>query len=297
MRKLCLAVSAAALMGGFGVTSAWAATNSIVVRPGDTLWRLSQTHHVSIQALEAANPTVNPSDLLVGTVLRLPGSAATAAVRPRYAGRTSYKAPSRPKATPSTPATVTVRPGDTFWKIAQAHHLSVKALEAANPSLNPGNLLVGSVLHLPNAGAKAIDTANVKATRTVVSHPQQSLQQQNLYWMEHIINAEAGYEPLKTQIAVGDVVIHRMRSGYGRTVRDVVFQVVNGRHQFTTVTNGEVYKTPGPTSVQAAMDVLSKGMDVVPGAFVFYNPAVAPKGSWVTMQPKVAQIGHLMFAK
>ena len=66
------------VVGGFGVTSAFAATasNSVTVQPGNTFWTIARSYGVSVQALEGANPSVNPNDLLVGTILTLPSTAA-----------------------------------------------------------------------------------------------------------------------------------------------------------------------------------------------------------------------------
>lgn len=68
--------------------------------------------------------------------------------------------PARPLTTPTTtpPDTVTIRPGDTLSKIAQANNTTVAALVAANqaqfPQLatNPGAIKAGWQLKLPPAG-------------------------------------------------------------------------------------------------------------------------------------------------
>ncbi|KAL9009943.1 MAG: hypothetical protein Q9173_005076 [Seirophora scorigena] len=43
----------------------------------------------------------------------------------------------------------TIQSGDTFWTIAQKLKISVDALKAANPGINPQALQVGQVIHLP----------------------------------------------------------------------------------------------------------------------------------------------------
>ncbi|GMA65359.1 cell wall hydrolase [Alicyclobacillus fastidiosus] len=121
---------------------------------------------------------------------------------------------------------------------------------------------------------------------------------ENLYWMEHVINAEAGGESLTAQISVGDVVLHRLQSGqHGGTVRDVVFEETGGCYQFSCVPNGAIYKTPNASSVQAAKDVLQHGEDEVPHAMVFYNPSETSSDNWVRSQTRIIQYDHLVFAK
>lgn len=58
-----------------------------------------------------------------------------------------------PKANPQNhKMSYTIKSGDTFWSIAQAHGTSVGAIEAANPGVNPSSLQVGQVIHLPGGG-------------------------------------------------------------------------------------------------------------------------------------------------
>lgn len=294
---LGLGLLSTAIVGSLGFTSALAATttaNSVAVSPGNTFWTIAQSQGVSVQALEAANPSVNPNDLLVGTILTLPSSTAT--------GRPSSQAV-------TSPSTVMVRPGDTLWIIARAHGVTVQALQSANPSVNPNDLLVGQVLTLPGSGSGTSGNAGgIGSSPSTASGlgsssgssgaPSSTVAEQNLYWMEHVINAEAGGDSLEAQIAVGDVILHRLQAGgYGSTVHDVVFQVINGYYQFTSVANGYIYTAPSAMSTQAAVDVLDNGADVVPGAMVFYNPAKTNASSWVRSQPYITQIDNLVFAK
>ncbi len=261
--------AAAAAVLAFGISPVFAATQTVTVKPGNTLWTLSKQYGTTVQALQAANPSVNPMNLQVGTVLKLPAKT-------------------------SASNTVVVQPGQTLWLIAHAHGVSVQALQAANPHVNPMNLQVGITLTLP---------ASRTAPPAKASQPSTTIQpsttaQQNLYWMDHVINAEAGGLSLQAQIAVGDVVMHRLKAGgYGSTVHDVVFQVISGHYQFTSVANGMIYSTPSAVSDQAAVDVLDHNTDVVPGAMVFYNPSKTPGASWVRRQPILKTIGPLVFAK
>ncbi|GMA62852.1 cell wall hydrolase [Alicyclobacillus fastidiosus] len=176
--------------------------------------------------------------------------------------------------------TVTVQPGSTMWNISKADGISVQSMENANSNVNPNDLEVGTQLVLPT-GSQSYDTPG------------------NLYWMEHVINAEAGGESLQAQIAVGDVIMHRMESGSygGNSVYDVVFQQTDGIYQFSSVPNGYIYTTPDASSIEAAKDVLQNGTEEVPGALVFYNPAQTPAGNWVWSKPTIAQFGHLVFAQ
>ncbi|MFB5193264.1 cell wall hydrolase [Alicyclobacillus fastidiosus] len=174
-------------------------------------------------------------------------------------------------------ATYTVRPGDSLWSIAHSHGITLAQLESANPQLSDYNQIhPGEDIVLPNGQTSTAD---------------------DLYWLAHIISAEAQGESVQAQEAVGDVVLNRLHAGgYGDTVHDVIFQVVNGAYQFTPVENGAIYNTPTQNAIAAAENDL-QGLNLVPSALVFYNPYEVPAGSWVTQQPTLMQIDSLVFAK
>jgi LysM repeat protein len=73
--------------------------------------------------------------------------AFTAVPRPGSAGNPATPARFRP--TPTGGLTHRVKAGDTLASIAREHHVSLDALTAANPGLNPRRLQVGQSLMVP----------------------------------------------------------------------------------------------------------------------------------------------------
>ena len=74
----------------------------------------------------------------------------------------------------------------------------------------------------------------------------------DVYWLSRIINAEAEGEPFLGKIAVGNVVINRVRStSYPNSIYGVIFDRKYGT-QFSPVSFGTIYKTPTAESVLAA---------------------------------------------
>ena len=62
-----------------------------------------------------------------------------------------------------------------------------------------------------------------------------------LYWLSRIICAESGAESMSGQIAVGNVILNRVRSGsFPNTVEGVIFDRKDAV-QFEPVSNGRVY--------------------------------------------------------
>lgn len=121
-------------------------------------------------------------------------------------------------------------------------------------------------------------------------------QADTLYWLSHIIYAEAGNEPLEGRIAVGNVILNRVASDeFPDTVEGVVFDT---RYcvQFTPIENGSIYLTPDEGSVIAAKLCLD-GAETAGGSFYFIASYCAAN-SWAGRnRPFTIQIGnHCFFA-
>lgn len=115
-----------------------------------------------------------------------------------------------------------------------------------------------------------------------------------VYWLSKIINAESGGEILKGKIAVGNVILNRVRSPYfPNTIYSVIFDRKNGV-QFSPVANGSIYKNANADSIIAAKICL-EGYSIDNYILYFVNPKVAPN-SWVGQnRPFFAQIGNHAF--
>lgn len=101
----------------------------------------------------------------------------------------------------------------------------------------------------------------------------------DLYWLSRIICAESGGEPMRGQIAVGNVVLNRVDSqDFPDTIPEVIFEY-NGKIQFEPVANGTVYKDPTEQSVEAAKRALD-GENTIGKALYFYAPALS-QGEWI----------------
>ena len=116
----------------------------------------------------------------------------------------------------------------------------------------------------------------------------------DLYWLSRIISAEARGEPLEGQIAVGNVVLNRVRSSeFPNTVKEVIFDTKYGV-QFSPVSNGSIYNTPTDSAVMAAKICL-EGYTLSDRALYFFNPAIATS-SWIKRtRPYIMTIGNHAF--
>jgi LysM repeat protein len=128
-----------------------AAGSDYIIVAGDTLGKIAKAQHVSLKALEAANPGVDPKKLKIKQHLVIP--AATPAADATSAAPMG--------ATATGGETYTVKSGDNLSKIAKRHGVSLKALKAAN-NLTTDHIRVGDKLVIPakaeSAPAPVTDT-------------------------------------------------------------------------------------------------------------------------------------------
>ena len=100
-----------------------------------------------------------------------------------------------------------------------------------------------------------------------------------VFWLARIIHAESAGEPLIGKIAVGNVVLNRVRSAYyPNTIYSVIFDRKYGV-QFSPILNGAIYNEPNYASYLAAKICL-EGFDLSEGAFFFLRPELS-SSSWI----------------
>lgn len=105
------------------------------------------------------------------------------------------------------------------------------------------------------------------------SDPLASYDENDVYWLARIIEAEAGGESGEGKLAVANVVLNRVASGsYPDTIYDVIFDTKYGT-QFEPTSNGAIYNTPSEESIEAAKRALS-GENNIGGALYFFNPSL-----------------------
>lgn len=113
----------------------------------------------------------------------------------------------------------------------------------------------------------------------------------DLYLLAKCIYAEARGESYTGQVAVGAVILNRVKSSaFPNSVAGVVYQ----KGAFTAVTDGQINLSPDNTAMNAAQDALN-GWDPTYGCLYYYNPAVATS-SWIFGRTTVTTIGKHVFA-
>ena len=100
-----------------------------MIKAGDTFYNIAHRFNTTVQALIAANPTVNPNMLMIGQQICIP----TQPVTPPCPVGSAY----------------TIKAGDTFYAIAMAHNVTVDELLRFNPGVDPNRLYIGQVICIP----------------------------------------------------------------------------------------------------------------------------------------------------
>ncbi|MEI7024904.1 M14 family zinc carboxypeptidase [Paenibacillus sp. y28] len=108
---------------------------SYVVQPGDTLYRIARRYGLNVPSILAANPSLQENVYLQpGQVLTVPASHGS---------------------------TYVIQAGDTLYDIARRFTISLAALQAANPGIDPVRLRIGQTIVLPPArGERIVDIGN-----------------------------------------------------------------------------------------------------------------------------------------
>ena len=128
----------------------------------------------------------------------------------------------------------------------------------------------------PTSSSKPLNNSN---NQTSSSQANTSYDDDSVYWLSRIIEAEAGGEPFKGKVAVGEVILNRVKSEeFPDTIWTVIFDKEFGI-QFEPVANGTIYNTPSEESIKAAKTALS-GSNYVGESLYFLNPTIA-SSNWI----------------
>ena len=116
----------------------------------------------------------------------------------------------------------------------------------------------------------------------------------NVQLIARAINGEARGEPYEGQVAVGAVILNRVKNpNFPNTIAGVIYQ----SGAFTAVSDGQINQpiAEGSTVVKAAQDALN-GWDPTGGAIYYFNPATATN-NWIWSRPLIKTIGKHRFCK
>jgi N-acetylmuramoyl-L-alanine amidase len=104
------------------------------------------------------------------------------------------------------------------------------------------------------------------------------------------IYGESRGEPYKGQVAVGAVILNRVKSSkFPNSIAGVIYQP----GAFDAVSDGQIDLGPNETALRAARDAMN-GYDPTYGCLYYYNPATTTN-KWMLSKPVALRIGRHVF--
>ena len=186
----------------------------------------------------------------------------------------------------SSPAyawTYNVQWGDSLYTLSRRYATDINTLKAVNQLPND-QILAGGKLWIPDEQPE---------TRAKAATLQHNVNTGDLYLLARLINGEARGEPFEGQVAVGSVILNRVKSGkFPRTIAGNVYKA----GEFESVANGQIWQPLTSSALKAAKAAFS-GWDPSGGALYFFNPAkIHNPYSWIWSRSVIHRIGQHVFA-
>ena len=114
----------------------------------------------------------------------------------------------------------------------------------------------------------------------------------NVNLLARAIYGEARGEPYVGQVAVGAVILNRVKSSsFPNTISGVIYQ----SGAFDAVSDGQINMSPDSTAKKAAQDAIN-GWHPSYGAIYYFNPSTATN-KWIWSRPLTVTIGKHRFCK
>ena len=160
-----------------------------------------------------------------------------------------------------------------------------QTLEAVKYFQRKNGLKVDGIAGEQTLKAMGIMTSSSNSTGSTTSSSDLNL-------LSRLIYGEARGESYTGQVAVGAVVLNRVKSSsFPNTIAGVIYQ----SGAFDVVSDGQINLTPNSTAQKAAQDALN-GWDPTYGAIYYFNPATATN-KWIWSRPMTVTIGKHRFCK
>ncbi len=140
------------------------------------------------------------------------------------------------------------------------------------------------------AGTKTLNAMGIMTSSS--SGGSSSNNSSNVNLIAKAIYGEARGEPYTGQVAVGAVIMNRVKSSkFPNTISGVIYQ----KGAFDAVSDGQINLNPDSTAKKAAQDALN-GWDPSYGAIYYFNPSTATN-KWIWSRPLTVTIGKHRFCK
>ncbi|MHB8073318.1 MAG: cell wall hydrolase [Desulfosporosinus fructosivorans] len=273
---------------------------SIVVQRGETLWELAQSHQTTVDEIVKLNKIKSPNNIREGQSLWVP----------------SRVLEEKPKKIEDIMVTdYAIEPSRSWWvnalrrRIVQVESLYSQASSTQlrksiiptfeifvnretpepDPPLNVPHVsnVIDEVQKLAALKPTSIGTESQILSRSLG----RLVSKEDVELLTRVIHGEARGENFEGQVAVGAVVLNRLKDPrFPKTIRAVVYQ--DGA--FTAVNDKQIHLDPNDQSYKAAEAALA-GQDPTNGALFYFNPSIATD-RWIKSRAVVKRIGNHTFS-
>jgi len=278
----------------------------IVVKRGDTLWDLAQSHHTTMEEIVKLNKLKSPDKISEGESLLVPNKAvqenpqkiediSVVEDKPRIIEDISR---SDNTANPSWWVLAlrrrVVQVGTIFTQSSniQQQESTIPTYEIfVNPLETPTSNTLTDVQDLIQKKT-VLETASSGEESQILSRSLGRLvSKEEVDILTRVIHGEARGENFEGQVAVGAVVLNRLKDPrFPKTIRAVVYQ----SGAFTAVDDKQIQLDPNDQSYKAAEAALS-GQDPTNGALFYFNPRLATD-RWIKSRSVIKRIGNHTFS-
>lgn len=238
---------------------AYASTYTVV--KNDSLYTISQTFNTSVATIKNSN-NLTSYVIYPGQKLNVPA--------------TDY----------------TVKSGDTLYLISKRAGISLWSLRKANNKWDD-MIYVGQKLILPGVNGGSASSTNYSPQTGSTGKSVIPYSSYELDLLARLITAEAVSEPYQAQVAVGAVVVNRVKdSRFPNTITSVIYQKDSKFYQFTPVENGWINKPATDSARKAALEALN-GNDPTKGAIYYFDDSATNK--WLWSRPIALRSGKMVY--
>lgn len=233
----------------------------------------------SFSKVYAASYTVAPGDSLfiIGKTF---GTSTSTLIQDNHLTSTTIY----PGQVLQVPGTIySVKSGDSLYLISKRYNISLDLFRKINNKWTD-YIYPGEKLLIPETATVPIQNSNIGTS---------TLSPSELDLLARLITAEAAGEPYTSKVAVGAVVLNRVKdSRFPNTITSVIYERSYGYYQFTPVENGFIYKPADSDSIKAAREAAS-GVDPTKGAIYYFDDSAT--NTWLWSRPLALRIGKMVF--
>lgn len=262
-------------------------TIKIVVQRGETLWALAQTYCTTVDELVKLNQAKSANQIRAGESLWVPN------------GKAEMEGSDSPRSSESQQLESKIITYEIFVNqdtpmIDNSSASTLGAKEDAQKPVAPKAVASKPVASKP-VGQKPVSAQKPEPTGTETQVLSRSLgrlvSKEDVELLTRVIYGEARGEGFEGQVAVGAVVLNRLKDPrFPKSLKAIVYQ----SGAFTAVDDRQIHLDPDEQAYKAAEAALS-GVDPTNGAIYYYNPRIATD-NWIKTRTVIKRIGNHTFS-